>query len=232
MRIRENSRCARKASHYRETPVQSHSIIDPAILYFRTPVALLSSIDRDGAPNTAPMSSVFWLGQTALLGMGARSLTAHNLLDTGECVINLPTVDMVDAVDTLALTTGRSPVPANKALVGYRHARDKVSLAALHSLPGDTVRAERIVECPVNLEAHIVHSRSLVKDDPDDGDTFIFGAKIARVHVHESIRMEGTTSRIDPNLWRPLIMNFQRFYGLGPEVHSSRLSRTNENWYR
>lgn len=210
----------------------SHSIIDPAILYFGTPVALLSSIDSGGTSNTAPMSSVFWLGQTALLGMGARSLTAQNLLDTGECVINLPTVDLVNAVDTLALTTGRSPVPANKALVGYRHAHDKIGLAGLHSRPGDTVRAERIVECPVNLEARIVYSRPLVKDDPDDGDTFIFEAKITRVHVHESIRLKGTANRIDPNLWRPLIMNFQRFYGLGPEVSPSRLSEIDEEWYR
>jgi flavin reductase (DIM6/NTAB) family NADH-FMN oxidoreductase RutF len=213
-------------------PLPNHSIIDPAILYFGTPVALLSTISAAGTPNTAPMSSVFWLGQTALLGMGARSLTAQNLLATGECVINLPTADLVTAVDTLALTTGRSPVPANKALVGYRHEADKLRLAGLRSRAGDTVRADRIDECPVNLEAHIVHTRPLVKDDPDDGDTFIFEARITRVHVHDSIRLAGTENRIDPDLWRPLIMNFQRFYGLGPEVHPSRLADTDEEWYR
>ena len=212
--------------------MHSHSIIDPAILYFGTPVALLSSIDRNGSPNTAPMSSVFWLGQTALLGMGGRSLTAQNLLDTGECVINLASVDLVDAVDALALTTGHSPVPANKESVGYRHAPDKIGLAGLHSHAGDTVRAHRIVECPVNLEARIVHSRPLVKDDPDDGDAFIFEARITRVHVHESIRMAGSTNRIDPDSWRPLIMNFQRFYGLGQQVRSSRLAGIDEEWYR
>jgi flavin reductase (DIM6/NTAB) family NADH-FMN oxidoreductase RutF len=210
----------------------THTVIDPAILYFGTPVALLSSIDRNGKSNTSPMSSVFWLGQTALLGMGARSLTAENLLDTGECVINLPSVDLVNAVDTMALTTGRLPVPPTKARAGYRHEPDKIGLAGIHSRAGDTVRAERIDECPVNLEARIVHSRSLVKDDPDDGDALIFEAKITRVHVHESIRLNGATNRIDPNLWRPLIMNFQRFYGLGPEVQLSRLSQIDEEWYR
>jgi flavin reductase (DIM6/NTAB) family NADH-FMN oxidoreductase RutF len=63
-----------------------HTLIDPAILYFGTPVALLSTIANDGTTNTAPMSSIFWLGQTAVLGMGARSQTAQNLLATGECV--------------------------------------------------------------------------------------------------------------------------------------------------
>ncbi|XUK64274.1 hypothetical protein ABMA10_20100 [Plantibacter sp. RU18] len=77
-----------------------------------------------------------------------------------------------------------------------------------------------------------MHSRPLVKDDPNDGDTFIFEAKITRVHVHETIRLKGTKNRIDPDRWRPLIMNFQRFYGLGAEVHPSRLARTDEEWYR
>lgn len=149
------------ARAHRKRPV-NHSIIDPAILYFGTPVALLSTIADDGSPNTAPMSSVFWLGQTVVLGMGGRSQTAQNLLATGECVINLPSTDLVSAVDALALTTGRSPVPTGKARAGYRHESDKLRSAGLHGRPGDTVRAERIDECPVNLEAHITqadHSR-------------------------------------------------------------------------
>jgi flavin reductase (DIM6/NTAB) family NADH-FMN oxidoreductase RutF len=178
------------------------------------------------------MSSIFWLGQTALLGMGARSLTAQNLLATGECVINLPSVDLVDVVDRIALTTGRTPVPSGKAAVGYRHVPDKLALAGVHSRRGDRVRADRIDECPVNLEARVVHSRPLHTDDPSDGDTFIFEARIERVHVHESIRLAGSKNRIDPTLWRPLIMNFQRFYGLGDEVHPSRLAGTDEEWYR
>ena len=210
----------------------THTVIDPAILYFGTPVVLLSTIDEQGTTNTAPMSSVFWLGQTALLGMGGRSVTAQNLLSTGECVINLPASHQVDAVDRMALTTGRFPVPADKAAVGYRHEADKLGRAGLHSRPGDTVRALRIDECPVNLEARIVGSRALQKDHPGDGDTFVFEARVTRVHVHESIRLRGTKNRIDPDLWRPLIMNFQRYYGLGEELHPSRLSQVDEEWYR
>lgn len=210
----------------------NHSIIDPAVLYFGTPVALLSTIAADGTPNTAPMSSIFWLGQTAVLGMGSRSQTAQNLLVTGECVINLPSTDQVSAVDALPLTTGRSPVPSGKAHVGYRHEADKLLSAGLHGIPGDTVRAERIDECPVNLEARIVHARPLAHNDPDDDATFLFEATITRVHVHNSIRMAGTKSRIDPDLWRPLIMNFQRFYGLSNALHPSRLAGIDEEWYR
>ena len=65
-----------------------HVDVDPAIQYFGTPVALLSTVDLTGRPNLAPMSSVFWLGRTAVLGLGLRSQTARNPLDTGEVVIN------------------------------------------------------------------------------------------------------------------------------------------------
>lgn len=60
----------------------THVVVDPAILYFGTPVALLSTVDADGRVNLAPMSSVFRLGRTAALGLGARSQTALNLLAT------------------------------------------------------------------------------------------------------------------------------------------------------
>lgn len=52
------------------------------------------------------------------------------------------------------------------------------------------------------------------------------------VHVHEFIRVKSSKDHIDPNLWRPLIMNLQRFQGLGNELHPSCLAQTDEEWYR
>jgi len=49
-----------------------HTVIDPAILYFGTPVVLVSSTNVDGSPNLAPMSSAWWLGHSCMLGFGAR----------------------------------------------------------------------------------------------------------------------------------------------------------------
>ena len=68
----------------------THTTIDPAILYFGTPVVLVSSTNPDGSANLAPMSSAWWLGRSAMLGFGARSQTPANILRTGECVLNLP----------------------------------------------------------------------------------------------------------------------------------------------
>jgi hypothetical protein len=44
--------------------------------------------------------------------------------------------------------------------------------------------------------------------------------------------MDGHPNRIDANRWRPLIMSFQRFYGLGDELTVSKLARIPESMYR
>ena len=78
-----------------------HRTIDPTILYFGTPVALVSTLNPDGTANLAPRSSAWWMGCTCMLGLGQMSQTSGNLLSTRECVINLPSSDLVSHVDRL-----------------------------------------------------------------------------------------------------------------------------------
>ncbi|HEX8243216.1 MAG TPA: flavin reductase family protein [Longimicrobium sp.] len=125
-----------------------HTVIDPAILYFGTPVVLVSSVNPDGSPNLAPMSSAWWLGKSCMLGFGARSHTPANILRTGECVLNLPSAAQVSAVDRLARTTGSDPVPPHKLAMGYRTERDKFAAAGLTPLTADLVDPPRVAECP------------------------------------------------------------------------------------
>ena len=223
---------------------RTHNVIDPAILYFGTPVVLLGTASTDGHENIALMSSVFWLGSRAVLGMGSRSQTARNLMATRECVLNLPSVREVDAVDALALTTGRTSVPPGKDGVGYRSVGDKFAHAGLTAAQGETVRAPRALECPVNLEGRVIAVRRLgdpegaAAPQPARGDeelpqgTYLFEVDITRVHVHPDVRMAGTDHRVEPDAWRPLIMSFQQFYGLGERVRPSRLAGIEEEWYR
>lgn len=56
-----------------------HLVPGLKVLYFGTPVVLVSTLNPDGTANLAPMSSAWWLGQAAMLGMGANSQTAANL---------------------------------------------------------------------------------------------------------------------------------------------------------
>jgi flavin reductase (DIM6/NTAB) family NADH-FMN oxidoreductase RutF len=213
--------------------VPTHTVLDPAILYFGTPVVLVSSTNVDGSANLAPMSSAWWLGHSCMLGFGARSLTPQNIQRTVECVLNLPTVSEVGSVNRLARTTGSDPVPPHKVAMGYRHVSDKFGVAGLTSLESDCVQPPRFRECPVHLEATLeaVHPLA-VRDDDRRGALVAFELRIVRVHVSESIRMTGYADRIDPEKWRPLIMSFQQFFGLGDIVHDSTLSQIPETVYR
>lgn len=211
----------------------THTRIEPGILYFGTPVVLISTENEDGSVNLAPMSSAFWLGWRAMLGLSTRSKTAKNMRRTGECVLNLPSDSLAPAVDRLALTTGENPVPPRKADRGYRFEPDKFDLAGLTPAPSETVAPPRVAECPVVMEA-VVEAEHLVaeNDEAQRGGVVAFEVRIQRVHVHEQIRLPGTSDRIDPDAWRPLIMSFQQFYGLGPQVHPSTLARIPEHLYR
>src|SRR5450631_2389744 len=108
-----------------------HKRSEPEILYFGTPVVLISTCNEDGSYNVAPISSVFWLGWRCVIGISAASKTTENILRNKSCVLNLPSVNEVAAVDRLALTTGSDPVPEGKKRKGYHHVRDKFKSAKL-----------------------------------------------------------------------------------------------------
>jgi flavin reductase (DIM6/NTAB) family NADH-FMN oxidoreductase RutF len=210
-----------------------HKTIEPGILYFGTPVVLISTVNENGTYNLAPMSSAFWLGWRCILGLAAGSKTPQNMRRTGECVLNLPSVDNVGAVNRLALTTGSNPVPAGKIRRGYRHEPDKFGIAGLTAIASETVAAPRVAECPVQLEARVEAVHGIADDDAVlKGHILCIEVRVQRVHVDENILMASERDRIDPDKWRPLIMTFQQYYGLGPKVHESTLGTIPESAYR
>ena len=145
----------------------THLSVEPAILYLGTPVVLVSSINEDGSPNLAPMSSAFWLGWRGMLGFEAVSKTPANIVRTGECVLNLPSMDQVDAINRLSRLTGSNPIPAGKALRGYRYHADKFGIAGLTPVASETVAPPRVLECPIQLEAELVR---VIRDVLSRGD--------------------------------------------------------------
>ena len=50
------------------------------------------------------------------------------------------------------------------------------------------------------------------------------GASPSGVHADEAILVPDHPSHFDPDRWRPLMMSFCEFYGLGERVHPSRLA--------
>lgn len=208
--------------------------VEPAILYFGAPVVLIGSSNEDGSANLAPMSSAWWVGWRCMLGLASNSKSTENMIRTGECVLNLPSADLVDAVNHLARTTGSNPVPSGKIKRGYRHEKDKFGISGLTQLAGETVAAPRAAECPVQMEAKIAHVHDMAQeDDVWRGNLVAIEVRITRVHAHPGILMDGQSNRIDPDKWRPLIMSFQQFYGLTPhKVQRSELGQIPESAYK
>jgi flavin reductase (DIM6/NTAB) family NADH-FMN oxidoreductase RutF len=205
----------------------------PSILYFGTPVILVSTRNADGTLNIAPLSSIFWLGWRCVIGVGPTSRTTENILREGDCVVNMPSEDMVDAVDRLALTTGSDPVPETKARRGYVHCADKFARAGLTPARAETVRAPRIAECPVQFETRLVAARRFGEGEPEmAGAPYLFELRVTRVWLDDAILAAGASDRVDPLKWRPLMMSFQRFFGLGAEAAPSRLATIPEHMYR
>jgi flavin reductase (DIM6/NTAB) family NADH-FMN oxidoreductase RutF len=193
-----------------------HVELTPSILYFGTPVVLLSTQNEDGSVNIAPMSSAWALGQVVVLGLGSAGQTAGNLLRRPDLVINLPGPALWPAVERLAPLTGRSDIPPHKR-GAFRFEPDKFAAAGLHPVPSDLVAPPRVAECPLQLEARAA------RVGPDASGSFVIvEAHVLKVHADPRIVVPGT-QHIDPARWSPLIYNFRHYFGLGSELgHSFR----------
>ncbi|MEV0387430.1 flavin reductase family protein [Nonomuraea sp. NPDC050643] len=196
-----------------------HVTIEPSILYFGTPVVLLSTENADGSFNLAPMSSAWALGQVIVLGLGPEGQTARNLAHRSDLVISLPAPGQWAAVERLAPLTGRDPVPAGKP-DGCRFEPDKFAAAGLGAEPSEGVRPPRVAGCPLQFEARAASVRRDVS-----GSFVIAEAAVSRVHADPRIVVPGT-QHVDPTAWSPLIYNFRHYFGLGAELGHSYRSRT------
>jgi len=197
-----------------------HSVVPLKVHYYGTPVVLVSSTNPDGTTNLAPMSSAWWLGQEAMLGLGASSRTTQNLLRTRECVLNLVPSSLVDHVDRLALLTGTPELSEHKRATGYRYEPRKFEAAGLTPQASDLVAPDRVLECPIQLECRVTAHLPI---DTDSTTAQAIHVTVLRAHVDDNVRLPGT-HYIDPLAWDPLIMKFCDFFGSGDALIPSRLA--------
>ncbi|TDD17807.1 flavin reductase family protein [Kribbella turkmenica] len=195
--------------------------VEPKVLYFGTPVVLISSRNPDGTTNLGPMSSAWWLGYTAMLGMSAGSQTVKNLTERPEAVLNLVDPAMVAALDRIALLTGSTEMSDAKRARGYRYEPDKFGAAGLTRAPSDLVDVDAVLESPINLEGRI----EAIFDVGGAGSNLrALEMKIERVHVREDLLMSNDRY-IDPLAWDPLIMKFTEYFAGGAPAYASSLAR-------
>jgi flavin reductase (DIM6/NTAB) family NADH-FMN oxidoreductase RutF len=186
--------------------------IEPKILYFGTPVALISSLNEDGTTNLAPISSFWALGWTLMLGLLDETKTADNLAQHAECVINLPSPCMWQQVEKLAPLTGKNPVPEIKAKQ-FRFEKDKFAAAGLTPLASEIVKPSRAAECPIHMEAKVLALHPMKGQKLAElGGGVTAEVEIVRVHASEEYTLGD--NYIDPTKWSPLLYNFRHYYRL------------------
>lgn len=172
-----------------------HLTIYPPILYAGTPVVLIGTLNPDGSPNVAPISSAWWLGWNCMLGFGASSQTPINLQHTGECTINLPSVEQAGHVDRLARLTASNPVPPHKLERGYRYCADKFAASGLTAEPAEKVSAPLICECPLQMEAELSSVHPLTGDA---SNLIALEVKILKVRAKPEILRATDQNRLIP----------------------------------
>ncbi|SFB05374.1 NADH-FMN oxidoreductase RutF, flavin reductase (DIM6/NTAB) family [Lentibacillus halodurans] len=191
---------------------QSTRAIKPNILYYGTPVILLTTLNADHTVNISPLSSSWGLGQYIILGMSMKGKAVENLQQHPECVINIPEHSLWKNVEKLAAYTAKNPVPKEKEIMGFSYCKNKYDISGLTPEYSTNVKPNRIKECPIQIETEVRHIRI-----PDYSSLFaIVETEMKQFHAHESI-IKGD-HHIDPGKWHPLIYNFRHYYSADKEL--------------
>lgn len=195
-----------------------HLTIQPSVLYFGTPVVLITTVDSAGHPNISPMSSAWALDDRVILGLGDMGQCIANLRKQRECVLNLPCADLWERVEQIAPTTGRNPVPQLKREMGFVFEKNKFARGDFTAQPSAIVAPPRLAECPLQLEARVLALHQASPEGPSSPtpDFTIVETQVVRVHAHRGIVKAGT-HHIDTARWQPLFYVFRHYFGLGDE---------------
>jgi flavin reductase (DIM6/NTAB) family NADH-FMN oxidoreductase RutF len=196
--------------------------ISPEILYFGTPVAVISTLNPDGTTNLAAMSSFWALGDRFVLGLTRFGQTWQNLERTPECVLNMPSPREWEYIERLGHTTGRSELTDYHRGAGIIYVEDKFAVSGFRSMPSERVAPRRVAECPVQIEARVLAMHPATDDAP-----FAY-VEVQKLLVHAQRRvLNPPGTRFDIESWSPLFYMFRHYYGKG--AHLGRSFRARES---
>jgi flavin reductase (DIM6/NTAB) family NADH-FMN oxidoreductase RutF len=198
--------------------------LTPEILYFGTPVAVLSSLNPDGTTNLAAHSSFWALGDRIVLGLTVFGQSAVNLRRHGQCVLNLPSPRQWREVERLGHTTARTPLTDYHRAAGICYAKDKFAASGFTPLPAQHVMPLRAAQCPVHIEATVIATHPASDDAPF---VYIETRKLL-VHAQRDV-LNSSATRFDVNAWSPLFYVFRHYFGKGSHLGASfRAAQTDE----
>ncbi len=141
----------------------------PSTLLYPAPVLLVSAALPGKPPNAL---TIAWAGvlcsdpPTVGVSIRPNRHTHHIIRESGEFVVNVPSAGILRQVDRCGVVSGRDV--------------DKFELTGLTPVPGTTVRAPLIAECPVNLECRVIQVVSLGSHD-------LFIGQVVATHLSEEV---------------------------------------------
>lgn len=159
-----------------------------------TPVVLVTSKNKSGKLN---IFTVGWVSTVCtkepIIAMGIRPerLSHQYIKETGECVINLPTKDLVKVVDYCGVVSGRK--------------EDKIKHFNLALNEGESVSTPSLEACPVALECRVKSITPLGTHD-------LFLLEVSNVKVDQHII--DSNNKICFNKANLICYNHGEYYGL------------------
>lgn len=151
------------------------------------PIALASTVDKDGKPNLSPFSffNAFGSNPPVLVFSPARRVrdnsikhTLENIYETKEVVINVVNYNLVQQV---SLSSTEYPKGVNE-----------FEKAGLTAIPSDLIKPFRVKESPVQIECKVLEVKEM---GFEGGAANLIICEILRMHIDESIL--GPDNKID-----------------------------------
>lgn len=152
----------------------------PFTSLYPVPAVLVTSAHENFTPN---IITIAWTGTVnsvppmVYVSIRPDRYSYKPILESGEYVINIPSADLVKAVDYCGMTSGATV--------------DKFAATGLTAVPAQQVQAPLIKECPMNIECKVSQVIEL-------GSHHMFIGEIVAVHISEEFLNE--KNRLDMEL--------------------------------
>ena len=155
------------------------------------PIGWIASLNGEGQRNLAPYSFFNCFNyRPPIIGFASSGWkdSVQNIVDTGEFVWNLATVELAGAMNETSATLPRG--------------EDEFVRAGLTPAASRLVKAPRVAESPVNFECRLTQCIQLTAADGAAIESWLVLGEVVAVHIDESLLENGIyqTARARPAL--------------------------------
>ncbi|AIR02184.1 flavin reductase family protein [Pluralibacter gergoviae] len=155
------------------------------------PIGWIASLNGEGQRNLAPYSFFNCFNyRPPIIGFASSGWkdSVQNIVDTGEFVWNLATVELAGAMNETSATLPRG--------------EDEFVRAGLTPAASRLVKAPRVAESPVNFECRLTQCIQLTAADGAAIESWLVLGEVVAVHIDESLLEDGIyqTARARPAL--------------------------------